>query len=157
MCSPCVAYVEPAAITPPWLTANEDGSLTFWAPAEGATTENSDHPRTELNSLTNFTAGRGTHTLTASVTLLQVPKDGQGIILGQIHGAGDISSVPYVMLRYQDGGIKAELIKMGPDQLQAKAVQRPNVRRLKQRQLLSRMRMGCGCLWRQKTDNLRFA
>ena len=99
--------VDPAAINPPWMTENPAGGLIFWAPSEsGATTKNSDHPRTELNSLTNFTAGRGTHTLTASVTLLQVPKDGQGIILGQIHGADDISSVPYVMLRYQDGGIK---------------------------------------------------
>jgi hypothetical protein len=89
------------------MTANHGGGLVFWAPSQsGATTKNSEHPRTELNSLTNFTAGQGTHTLTASVTLLQVPKDGQGIILGQIHGADDISSVPYVMLRYQDGGLK---------------------------------------------------
>jgi hypothetical protein len=98
--------VEPAAVTEPWMTPNPGGGLVFWAPSQGATTKNSDHPRTELNSLTNFQAGRGVHTLTASVTLLQVPQDGQGIILGQIHGADDISSVPYVMLRYQDGGLK---------------------------------------------------
>jgi hypothetical protein len=32
--------------------------------------------------------------------------DGRGIILGQIHGADDISSVPYVMLRYQQGQVR---------------------------------------------------
>lgn len=97
--------VEPAQTVSPWMVANPDGSLQFWAPAAGVTTENSSHPRTELNSLTNFKAGSGPHTLRASVTLQQVPKDGQGIILGQIHGADDISSVPYVMLRYQDNGV----------------------------------------------------
>lgn len=95
--------VEPAALTQPWLTVHPGGGLEFWAPARGATTENSKHPRTELISLTRFRAGTGTGTgtLRASVTPLQVPRDGEGIILGQIHGAADLSSVPYVMLRYQ--------------------------------------------------------
>ena len=100
------AIVQPAAATPPWMTVNPDGTLEFWAPSSGATTKHSDHPRTELNSLTNFKAGQGVHTLKASTTVVQQPKDGQGIILGQIHGADDISSVPYVMLRYQDNGVK---------------------------------------------------
>ena len=98
--------IQPATIKAPWLTQTPDGGLNFWAPATGATTKNSDHPRTELDSLTNFTAGKGTHTLSASVTLLQVPNDGQGMILGQIHGADDISSVPYVMLRFQKGQLR---------------------------------------------------
>jgi hypothetical protein len=98
--------IEPAALKAPWLSATPDGGLMFWAPASGATTKNSENPRTELDSLTNFAAGTGPHTLAASVTLLQVPQDGGGIILGQIHGAGDISSVPYVMLRFQDGQVK---------------------------------------------------
>jgi hypothetical protein len=101
------AIVEPAALTPPWLTANADGSLTFWAPAEGATTENSDHPRTELNSLNNFSAATsGPHTLKASLAVNQVPEDSQSIIIAQIHGADDISSVPYVMLHYRDGDLR---------------------------------------------------
>jgi alginate lyase len=98
--------VEPAALTSPWLDTSPDGGLEFWAPSAGATTKNSDHSRTELVSRSDFSAGKGTHTLTASVTLLQVPDDGQGIILGQIHGAGDIKSVPYVMLRYQDQQVR---------------------------------------------------
>jgi hypothetical protein len=101
------ASVEPAELTEPWLTAGPDGSLTFWAPAEGATTKNSDHPRTELNSLTNFKAGTdGEHTLEASLAVNQVPEDSKDIIVGQIHGADDISSVPYVMLHYRDGEIR---------------------------------------------------
>jgi hypothetical protein len=45
------------------------------------------------------------HILRASVTVLQVPRDGEGVIVGQIHGAADIKSVPYVMLRYQGGAV----------------------------------------------------
>ena len=99
--------VEPAALTQPWLPEHPSGDgLEFWAPASGATTKNSKHPRTELISLTRFRAGTGTHTLRASVTPSQVPRDGQGIILGQIHGADELSSVPYVMLRYQGDQVK---------------------------------------------------
>jgi hypothetical protein len=101
------AIVEPAAVTEPWLTEGPDGSLTFWAPATGATTKNSDHPRTELDSLTNFSAATsGPHTLTASLAVSQVPADSKDIIVGQIHGAGDISSVPFVMLHYRDGEVR---------------------------------------------------
>jgi hypothetical protein len=92
--------IEPATTRAPWLSEGPDG-LTFWAPTTGATTKNSDHPRTELQSLSYFQAGSAPHTMVASLTLLQLPEDGRGIILGQIHGAGDISSVPYVMLRIQ--------------------------------------------------------
>jgi hypothetical protein len=97
--------VRPVALVPPWVSAIPGGGLLLWAPSTGATTEHSDHPRTELDSMSNFTAARWVHRLTASMTLLRVPQDGQGIILGQIHGAGEISSVPYVMLRHQGGGI----------------------------------------------------
>jgi hypothetical protein len=98
--------LQPATFKAPWLTPTPDGGLLFWAPTSGATTKNSDHPRTELDSLTNFKAGEGAHTLTASVTLLRVPQDGGGVILGQIHGADDISSVPFVMLRFEAGQVR---------------------------------------------------
>jgi hypothetical protein len=101
------AIIEPAALTEPWLTEGPDGSLTFWAPAMGATTKNSDHPRTELNSLNNFSAATsGPHTLKASLAVSQVPADSKDIIIGQIHGADDISSVPFVMLHYRDGEVR---------------------------------------------------
>ena len=95
------ATVQPAAVSAPWLTPAPGGGLMFWAPAVGATTKHSEHPRTELDSLTDFAAGSGRHTLTASLTVLQEPRDTEGVIVGQIHGAGTISSVPYVMVRHQ--------------------------------------------------------
>ena len=49
------------------------GNLTFWAPVNGATTEHSEHPRTELDNLSNFQAGSGPQALTASVSVAQVP------------------------------------------------------------------------------------
>ena len=100
------AIIQPAETSPPWLVDNPDGSLTFWAPAVGATTKNSQHPRTELVSLNNFAAGSGPHTLHTSLSVAQVPGDTKDIILGQIHGADNISSVPYVMLHYQAGNLR---------------------------------------------------
>jgi hypothetical protein len=101
--------VEPAAVTDPWLTAGPDGSLTFWAAATGATTKNSESPRTELISLNDFSAGTDQRSLTASLAVSQVPTDSKDIIIGQIHGSDDIKSVPYVMLHYRDGDIEAEV------------------------------------------------
>ena len=51
--------VDPAQVAPPWLTADPSGNLTFWAPVNGATTEHSEHARTELDNLSNFQAGGG--------------------------------------------------------------------------------------------------
>jgi len=110
------ASIEPATFKAPWMTPSPDGGLMFWAPTSGATTKDSNHPRTELQSSTYFNAGAGVHTLTASLTLLQLPKDGRGIILGQIHGAGSISSVPYVMLRVQDGQLRVVVKQVGKRQ-----------------------------------------
>jgi Alginate lyase len=98
--------VNPARISPPWLTQATDGGMTFWAPVDGATTPNSDHARTELVNRDTFSAGREAHTLTASLTVTQLPSQNPDVILGQIHGAGDLKSVAYVMLHYFDGAIK---------------------------------------------------
>jgi hypothetical protein len=95
------ASIDPAVTKAPWLTPAPQGALMFWAPATGVTTRNSEHPRTELQSLTEFPAGAARHTLSAALTVLQLPSDGRGIIIGQIHGAGELRSVPYVMLRVQ--------------------------------------------------------
>jgi Alginate lyase len=99
--------VSPATVSPPWLTADSSDHLVFWAPVNGVTTKNSEHARTELDRLENFTAGSGPQTLTASVTVAQVPTEVPAVIVGQIHGAGDISSVPFVMMFYDDGAVKA--------------------------------------------------
>jgi hypothetical protein len=100
------ASITPAVVFPPWLVRQPDGTLRFWAPVCGASTPNSEHPRTELNSLTNFTAATsGRRTLAASVAVSQVPAAGGEVIIGQIHGAQNISSVPFVMLRYGAGQV----------------------------------------------------
>jgi hypothetical protein len=96
----------------PWMTKKPDGSLKFWAPVAGATTPNSAHARTELDSLHNFTAGSGGHTLRATVSVDQVPNAKQDIIIGQIHGTATISSVSFVMLHYDTGAIRA-VVKQG--------------------------------------------
>jgi hypothetical protein len=99
------ASVNPTEGAPPWLVRGDDGSVTFWAPARGATTPNSTHARTELVSPRTFKAGAGRHMLRASLSVGQVPRQNQDIIIGQIHGADDISSVPFVMLHYTAGTV----------------------------------------------------
>ncbi len=98
--------VNPAKVSPPWLTTADGGGVTFWAPVDGATTKNSSHARTELVQRDNFAAGSEPHTLTASATVTQLPSENPDVILGQIHGAEDIKSVAWVMLHYFDGAIK---------------------------------------------------
>lgn len=97
--------------TGPWMTKT-DGRLRFWAPVHGATTPNSPHTRTELDSLHNFPAGYGQHTLRASVSVDQVPHSTPDIIIGQIHGAATLSSSSFVMLHY-DGGLIRVTVKHG--------------------------------------------
>ena len=100
------AIMDPAVVAPPYLTTDPGGALVFWTPVAGATTKNSDHARTELDSLTNFAAGTERHALNATVVVNQVPAQGKDVIIAQIHGADDISSVPYVMLHWVDGALK---------------------------------------------------
>lgn len=104
------AIVDPAAPTPPWLVTDPNGDVTLWAPVAGSTTQHSSHTRTELDSLTPFRAGTGRHVLTASVTVTQLPRDKPEVIVGQIHGADAISSVPFVLL-HDDGGAVGVVVK----------------------------------------------
>ena len=99
------AIVNPATASPPWLSTDDNGGLTFFAPIDGAKTKNSDHARTELVGLDTFMAGSGRHTLRATLTVSQVPADARDVIIGQIHGADTIKSVPFVMLHYDAGAI----------------------------------------------------
>jgi hypothetical protein len=100
--------LQTAAVDAPWLVRNPDGSLTFWAPSAGATTSNSEHSRTELVSADDFTfGGSGVHTLSALLSIGQVPTTDPDITIGQIHGGGAIKSIPFVMLHWRDGNIVA--------------------------------------------------
>ena len=65
--------------------------MTFWAPDDGARTGNSAHPRSELreelipnNGNTNWTLD-GTHILTATCVVSNVPSDTGNVCIGQIH------------------------------------------------------------------------
>lgn len=99
------AIVDPAAPTPPWLVLDPSGGLSLWAPVAGSTTPNSSHARTELDNLTPFRAATGRHVLTASVTVTQLPRAKPDVIVGQIHGADAISSIPFVLLHDNGGAI----------------------------------------------------
>lgn len=68
-----------------------DGAMTFWAPDNGAKTSSSSHPRSELreemipdNVNTNWTL-YGTHVLTATCVVSNVPSDTMKVCIGQIH------------------------------------------------------------------------
>jgi len=92
---------HPAKLFSPWLTQQSDGSLLFWAPAGGATTGHSLHSRTELDFLSSFSAGQGTHTLKATVVVQQLPTVSHDIVIGQIHGYGSTySAAPFVLLSF---------------------------------------------------------
>ncbi len=97
--------VDPAAATPPWLGTDAGGGLVFWAPVDGATTKHSEHARTELVDRATFAAGKQRRSLTATVAVAQVPADPPDVIIGQIHGADTINSVPFVMLHYDAGAV----------------------------------------------------
>jgi hypothetical protein len=99
--------ITPAVNRAPWLGRDGNGGLKFWAPVAGETTPNSKHARTELDSLHNFTAGQGHNVLSGNLTLSQAPKDGGDVIVGQLHGAEDISSSSFVMLHWDNGTLRA--------------------------------------------------
>jgi hypothetical protein len=102
------ATVSPAAPAPPWLTDPGGGRLRFWAPVDGATTPNSRHARTELIHLEGFPAGHGgPRTLAATVSVQRLPRGRPDVIIGQIHGDGELRSVAFVMLHYAAGAITA--------------------------------------------------
>jgi hypothetical protein len=99
------AQLSPAQIKSPWLTRTSSGGLDFWAPTKGATTPNSAHPRTELVSTSSFAGdSSGTHTLTATLSVQQLPP-ADDIVVGQIHGGGSSSSIPLLLLHYTSGSL----------------------------------------------------
>lgn len=87
----------PVPMDKPFFVKNPDGSLTFTARVEGATTSGSHYPRSELREMngTGKAAWKpsGKARLTATLCVNEVPKDAAGkpgrIIIGQIHGPKD--------------------------------------------------------------------
>ena len=76
------------------------GSIQFWAPVSGTSTNLSDYPRTELReayadgSPRNWKYTEGTATLSARLEVNQLPSVG-GVIVGQIHAKDN----PYRFLK----------------------------------------------------------
>lgn len=85
---------------PPWfmLNANKD-AVVFSADWDGATTPNSDNPRSELremvnngNSLANWDGGSGRHQMDVDIRVTRL-EGGNDVVLAQIHGGDDDVSV----------------------------------------------------------------
>ncbi len=94
-----------AGFTNAYFYTGPDGAMTFWAPDNGARTGGSSHPRSELreelvpgNTGVNWTP-YGTHVMTATCVVSNVPSDTQKVCIGQVHeDAG--GGVPMVMIMY---------------------------------------------------------
>lgn len=87
-----------------WFDTAADGGLVFWAPVDGATTQGSSYPRSELRELLNAGNDRsnwtcaGNSVLDARLRVNAVPSSSGKLVIGQIHG---YDSAPLVKLRYQ--------------------------------------------------------
>jgi hypothetical protein len=98
-------------------TSSSDGAMTFWDPENGVTTPNSNYSRSELREMTssgdaaNWFAP-GTHTLSASLKVTQVPDH---VCVGQIHLGSGGSTKPLLELFYYANGD----LKMGIEQTPA--------------------------------------
>ncbi|HXI69435.1 MAG TPA: polysaccharide lyase family 7 protein [Verrucomicrobiae bacterium] len=80
-----------AGFTNAYFYTAADGSMTFWAPNNGARTGGSTHPRSELRELldpnstdVNWTV-YGSNCLTATCVVSNVPSDTGKVCIGQIH------------------------------------------------------------------------
>jgi hypothetical protein len=87
---------------PYFYTDSSSGAMTFKVPSGAGTTANSHYPRSEMRDRGTFRMG-GTHTLSASMKVLQQPATGQ-IIIGQIHGEQTGGS-ELLKLRWTNGDI----------------------------------------------------
>ncbi|MFT0623365.1 polysaccharide lyase family 7 protein [Ectopseudomonas guguanensis] len=79
-------------------------TLIFWAPVTGTSTANSPYPRTELREtfadgkLRNWLYKEGSHHLSASLAVTQVPSSGK-VVIGQVHSKDN--PTPFIKLQYQ--------------------------------------------------------
>jgi hypothetical protein len=82
----------------------DNGSIFFWAPVNGTTTDSASYPRSELretfadSKLRNWTYPSADNFLRAAVAVNQAPSTGK-VVIGQIHAYG--SSKPMVKLEFQ--------------------------------------------------------
>jgi hypothetical protein len=80
------------------------GAVKFWAPVNGATTDESEYPRSELRYLidpdddnVNWNPGRDDAGLSSRLVVERVPSSTHKVVIGQIHGFGTNA---FIKLRY---------------------------------------------------------
>ncbi|WP_372720007.1 polysaccharide lyase family 7 protein [Novipirellula sp.] len=94
------------------------GHLVFWCPVNGATTEGTEFPRSELREMPDPNApdvnwpAHGTHILDARCRVMQVPSNSK-VIIGQIHSYTG-KTKPLIKLQYFKGRVEA-LVKVSPN------------------------------------------
>jgi hypothetical protein len=87
-----------------WFYTESDGSMSFWAPHQGATTANAKYPRSELREMVDPEDDNVNWTvfdpsvLIAICKVTQVPGTGK-VVVGQIHSKGGAG--PLVKLQYE--------------------------------------------------------
>jgi len=90
-------------------TTASDNSMTFWCPQNGATTPNTENPRSELREMPangDWTI-KGKHEMNATVSVSQDPANHK-VCVGQIHTDTDAGSCSVVtMLNWEDGSLIA--------------------------------------------------
>lgn len=88
-----------------YFCTDPSGGVRFWAPVNGATTDGSDYPRSELRQMldpdddnVNWTPADMLAKLSATLTVSSVPSATQKVVVGQVHG---FQTNAYIKLRYQ--------------------------------------------------------
>lgn len=100
----------------PYFERREDGSIAFRAPANGAHTENSSYPRSELRELTlsgglaKWSTAVGKHEMVIEQAITAVPSVKPHVVAGQIHDAAD----DVVMIRLEGTRL---FVERGGDEL----------------------------------------
>jgi hypothetical protein len=87
-----------------YFCTNPAGGVRFWAPVNGATTDDSEYPRSELRYMldpdddnANWSPDDTNAALSARLIVERVPSSTRKIVIGQVHG---FQSSAFIKLRY---------------------------------------------------------
>jgi alginate lyase len=107
-----------------YFCANPTGGVKFWAPVDGATTNDSEYPRSELRYMldpdddnANFSPDTSDAALSARLVVERVPSSTRKVVVGQVHG---FQTNAFIKLRYlydpaTNTGSIAALVNEDPD------------------------------------------
>ncbi len=96
----------------------ENGQMKFFTSVTGVHSANSQDPRTELAQAQGWKLDSGPHTLSASLTLDQVPSTGD-VTIGQVHQRNDIERPP-IMINWKNGKVVASVMETNSPSSQRK-------------------------------------